>query len=194
MTSKQLFYSVAGTLLLSAMVTTPFLVNTNAQTVDGANDGSQDGRPHYRRRQKNKDVVEALKSGDYETWAEAVAETPRGEYMLERITADNFDSFVEMIELYRADDTEAADAIAVELGLPTQAERREFKTAMREAFSNGDYDAYLAVVESREDYPEDFILSEEEFNEKVASISEKKEKFAGRRADFEGRRDGVSQN
>jgi hypothetical protein len=180
MTSKQLFYSIAGTLLVSSLVVTPFVVNTSAQ-VD--NENLSEKTQHKGRIRKNRDVFEAVRNEDYTAWSEAVAETGRGEYMLERIDENSFPTYIEMIEAYRNDDIETGDALALELDLPTKAEREEFRSAMREAYKNKDYNAYLELVTNTEDFPEDKILTEEEFNERADNISNFREKRKERRAE-----------
>jgi len=69
----------------------------------------------------------AIEVGDYEAWAELVADSPRAD-ILEVITADNFDRFVELHAARQSGDSETAEEIAAEIGLPDRPERPEFES------------------------------------------------------------------
>ncbi|PIR49204.1 hypothetical protein COU80_00445 [Candidatus Peregrinibacteria bacterium CG10_big_fil_rev_8_21_14_0_10_55_24] len=61
---------------------------------------------------------EAIENGDYAAWKSAMEESGRPAGMLDIITEENFDRFVEMHELMQSNDRDGAQAIAEELGLP----------------------------------------------------------------------------
>lgn len=61
----------------------------------------------------NPEVLVAIESGDYNAWKELMGDRP----IAEKINADNFAQFVEMHNLMKSGDKEAADAIRSELGL-----------------------------------------------------------------------------
>jgi hypothetical protein len=64
-----------------------------------------------------KTKIEAAMQQGYDAWKEAISDSPRGDYIIEVITEDNFDSYVKMYEARKAGDFETAKQIADELGL-----------------------------------------------------------------------------
>ena len=67
----------------------------------------------HRFMENNPDIISAIESKDFVAWSEAVGDRP----VSEKITADNFDQFIEMIELKKSGDHEGAREIAQELDL-----------------------------------------------------------------------------
>ena len=61
----------------------------------------------------HEEMMAALDNRDYEAWGEAAAASPKAE----GVTAENFDRFVDMHELFKAGDKEEGMKIAEELGL-----------------------------------------------------------------------------
>lgn len=62
-------------------------------------------------------MKEAIDNYDYDAWYELAIEHPKGEKLVELITPDNFDLFVEMIQAKMDGDRETAREIREGLGL-----------------------------------------------------------------------------
>ena len=71
---------------------------------------------HNQMSEKRAVMEQAMEQG-YESWKQAVADSPKGNHITEVITEDNFDTFVEMHEARQSGDIETAQALAEELGL-----------------------------------------------------------------------------
>ena len=68
--------------------------------------------------QAHREAVEAaLDSGDYDAWVAAMADAPGNHGMMDAITEENFDTFVEMHQAREAGDFDTASELAEELGL-----------------------------------------------------------------------------
>jgi hypothetical protein len=65
-------------------------------------------------------VIEAIESGDYQTWKELMGD----KRVTQDITENNFDRFAEMAQLFHDGDVEAANEIREELGLPARGMHR----------------------------------------------------------------------
>lgn len=63
-------------------------------------------------------IDDALESGDYSTWKNLVEDLQRVPPHFEDITADNFDSYVELHEAMQTGDYETVKEIREELGFP----------------------------------------------------------------------------
>lgn len=61
----------------------------------------------------HEEMMQALENRDYEAWVDAVGDSPKAE----GVTAENFDRFVDMHELFKAGEKEEGMKIADELGL-----------------------------------------------------------------------------
>lgn len=119
---------------------------------------------------ENSNRGSGIETATYEEWTERVADNQRGNTdVLEKITADNFDQFKEMMALQRAGDSEGADAIRSELGLPTKAEMEAHREAVEGAIEAKDYNAWKeAIADSpRGKNMLEKIDSEEDFNKLV---------------------------
>ena len=105
----------------------------------------------------NEAVQSAIENRDYNAFVAAV--TPENgsiPKILEKITADNFDSFVDMHEALKNRDFETAKSIAQELGLPEmgfqgmgQGQPRlteEQREAVHQAEINGDYQTWFDLM------------------------------------------------
>jgi len=68
--------------------------------------------------ERHEQMLDAFENGDYDAWKALMEESGRVSRVLEVITEENFDQFVEMRELRQAGDIEGAREIAEELGLP----------------------------------------------------------------------------
>ncbi len=137
---KPTHYMIAG---LTGVIITTGLVAGLASAAEGEDQ-------HRRHHQPPAEVVTALENNDYDAWVTATADKP----IAEIITADNFDTLVEIHALRQAGDKESAKALAEELGLPEfraeqrserQAERQERRADVKAALDAGDYDAWLAL-------------------------------------------------
>jgi len=96
-------------------------------------------------------VKEALNQNDYNSWVEAISESPKGEEMLELIDESNFNQLVEAHNLREAGDFEAAKAIAEELGIDDIMQRGkgqndEKMQAVKDALDAGDYNAWVEAM------------------------------------------------
>lgn len=123
----------------------------NAQGFGRANNSTREAPPMHEQR----GIFQAgLGATDYTSFVTAVGEDAP---ILDTITANNFERFVEMRTLLQNGDKEGARAIADELGLPEkgpmQDHRRmkglrlseEQRTAVEAALEAGDYDAFIAA-------------------------------------------------
>ncbi|MBU2567006.1 hypothetical protein KKG46_05635 [Patescibacteria group bacterium] len=102
-------------------------------------------------------VKKAIDNRDYNAFVTAVTpENGNIPKILETITADNFDRFVDMHEALKNQDFETAKSIAKELGLSEMDGRgmgqgqpmhtEENQLAIREAAINGDYQTWFDLV------------------------------------------------
>lgn len=102
--------------------------------------------------QVRQEIREALDAQDYETWSGLVAETPRGEEMLDIINENNFFSLVEAHSLMESGDHEGAQEILQELGLngffAQNGQRMENREELMAAIENGDYETWRTLVEA----------------------------------------------
>jgi hypothetical protein len=62
-------------------------------------------------------IKSTIESKDYESWLELMKEDTHSAKMLEKINADNFSKFQEMLNAKMNGDLETAKSIAQELGL-----------------------------------------------------------------------------
>lgn len=76
------------------------------------------GNPEHRQ-----EAIEALENEDFDEWKEAISQDGREPKVLETINEENFDKFVEMHKLMQDGETEEAEAIRAELGLPEKKAR-----------------------------------------------------------------------
>lgn len=116
----------------------------------------------------------ALENKDFDAWKKSMEEQsanhPQKSSVLDVITKDNFDTFVQMHELMQDGKVDEAKAIATELGLPEfnmkvrgmgmmqgKGDNKEFKAqheAIQKAFENNDYEAWKTTVEQQaKDHP-----------------------------------------
>jgi len=103
----------------------------------------------------NPDVKDALDNNDYNSWVDAISDTPRGDEMLSVINESNFDQLVEANQLRESGDMEGAKTIMEELGLDQfmgkgpggdRGGDPEQMQAVRDAIAAGDYDAWVAAM------------------------------------------------
>lgn len=123
----------------------------------------------------DEEVQKAIENRDYDAFAKALAdETQHAPKILEKITAQNFDRYVDLHEAVMNKDFEAAKAIAEELGLPQMGERgmhnrQQFHTleerqAIHEAALNGDYQTWFELVAKDGELPEFLqVITEDNF-------------------------------
>jgi len=182
MKSNTLAISLAGISLMAVVLATPLITQVHAQS--HASEGQTESMQI--RKYNNKGVAEALKAGDYQAWVETVSNTYRGEPLLAKINEDNFDQFVNMHELYRDGNVVEADSIAQELNIPIKAERIETRRLLSEVVKEGDYQGYLNAIESLPDFPEDQILTEQEFQDRSQSLLQRREQRRAQRAQNRG--------
>lgn len=71
----------------------------------------------YTKMQERRAEIDAAIEEGYDAWYELVSETPRGEYLTQTITEENWETFVAMHEARQDGDFETAKALADELGL-----------------------------------------------------------------------------
>jgi hypothetical protein len=76
------------------------------------------------RHQTRMAIDEAVNSGDYNAWLEAVADLPHGQDMAQIVTADEFDLLIQMHEARQSGDHETAKEIREEIGLPEPRHHR----------------------------------------------------------------------
>lgn len=68
----------------------------------------------------NEKIQQALENGDYNAWKEAVSTSGRSSRIAEKITEENFDTYVKLHEARQNKDWETAKELAEELGLGKQ--------------------------------------------------------------------------
>lgn len=76
---------------------------------------------HQQREQRMEDRAEAheaVENEDYDAWVEAISGTPAEDALGDVVDEDNFVDFVEVHELHKAGDHEAAQELAEDMGLP----------------------------------------------------------------------------
>lgn len=93
-----------------------FIVLVAAGTLLTSADEAENGKPPHPRfnAELHAQIEEAMEAGDYDAWEALIEGNKFGSKILEYITAENFDRFVEMKNHYKA-----AKEIHVELGLPS---------------------------------------------------------------------------
>ena len=102
-------------------------------------------RGGHGKRGLSEEAKEALETGSYATFVEAVGEDAK---ILENITAENFDQLVALHEAKEAGNYEEAKAIAEELGLPQRGQRggKKLNEEAQAAVEAGDYNAFVTAV------------------------------------------------
>ena len=116
-------------------------------------------------------MLEAFENNDYNVWLELTGDKP----VTDKISEENFSSFVEMHNLMKSGDFEEAKVIREELGLEEvkkhgrkdfhKKEMMEKNKEARTALDNNDYDAWLAAIP--EDCPASELVTEENFSKLV---------------------------
>jgi hypothetical protein len=127
------------TLSLMVFATTPVFADSTTELKDAAAE----------KLENIKTAIEAIESGDYETWYNAV----EGKKITEIINEDNFENLVEAHELKKDGEIDAAKEMFEELGIKP-AHKKRFKDnknnlhkkAILEAINSGDYNAWLEAV------------------------------------------------
>jgi len=71
---------------------------------------------HSQMQEKRAEIETAMQQG-YQAWKEVAEKSPRGERLADVITEENFDRFVEMHNLMKSGEHDAAKEIAKELGI-----------------------------------------------------------------------------
>lgn len=93
--------------------------------------GKQQGKRHG-----NNEMYVAIQDQDYEAFKSAI----EGKKLEELIdTEAKFQTFVQMHEAMKNGDKETAEQLREELGLPSEEEKQEHRTAVHEALQNGDW-------------------------------------------------------
>ncbi|MBT3538753.1 hypothetical protein HOF40_03190 [Candidatus Parcubacteria bacterium] len=117
---KKTAYFALGSLAALAVLVVGAMSASAAQGQRGEGEMGQRGEkasPEHRA-----EMQEIMDSGDYNTWAESVRthaaedgrDNPR---VLENVTADNFNKFIEMHEAMQSGDRDSAQLIREELGM-----------------------------------------------------------------------------
>ena len=79
--------------------------------------GNQEARGPRCNPEHREAMQEALENRDYTAWSTLMEESGRKKRILEVVTADNFDTFVDMHEAMKSGDRERAQELREELGL-----------------------------------------------------------------------------
>jgi len=83
---------IVAALMLALTMTA---INVSANTSNTQQSGSPETQQHQQMKDYQTQLDAAIESGSYEAFKTAVTNLPMGKYLLEKITADNFDKFVE---------------------------------------------------------------------------------------------------
>lgn len=111
----------------------------------------------------NRDTIRtALQNNDYQSWSQAITDTPMGEELLSHINSSNFTQYVEAENLMKEGKTDEAKTIFDSLGVkgnpgfgphgnkeidPTKLEEmKTTMTAIETALDNSDYTAWQSAV------------------------------------------------
>ena len=78
----------------------------------------------------NEKIQQALDDGDYDAWKEAVSVSGRSSRIAEKITEDNFDTYVKMHQAMQDKDMETVKELSGEIGLESLEGRRGFSRGM----------------------------------------------------------------
>ncbi len=117
-------------------------------------------------------IHEAVENKDYEAWKTAHDSVKKITEYIE--SQEDFDKFLEMKELYKSGDKEAAEALREELGLPEMKGKgmhgkkggRGGNPEAKQAVEDKDYNAWLEATP--EDSPiREHIENEEDFNKLI---------------------------
>lgn len=113
-------------------------------------------------------LEEAVENKDYESWKSIIESAPRITDYID--SQEDFERYIEMKELMKDGNTEEAEAIREELGLPEGLVRTRSQkggnSAAREAVENGDYQAWLEATDEDSKMRE-YITDEAAFNKLV---------------------------
>lgn len=112
---------------------------------------------------------QAIESGDYATWNKLLPEDAK---IREVITEENFAKLQTLHELRASGDTEAAQSLQEELGLPGKHHRgekqgKENREEMKAALESQDYEAFVALLPEQRQEEFHNTVSKEDFSEFV---------------------------
>lgn len=152
-----------GAAVLSLIITGGIAATSNAFTPNEAarpnwNQANVQRQDHPQRDQ----MKQILADGDYDAWAELMAQRPNFDENL--INLETFNKLVQAHELFEAGSTEEAKAIMEELGLGQKVgkhfrgkhkgEHREKFQQMKQILENQDYDAWAELMENHPRFEE----------------------------------------
>ncbi|MFA4930378.1 MAG: hypothetical protein WC570_00725 [Patescibacteria group bacterium] len=135
--------------ILTGLITGGVILTTAAGALAFSGNADNPGQMS----QIREEVEAAMDAGDYTTWSQLVADSPRGDKLLSVINENNFAQFAAAHQLMESGDKEGAKAIMDELGLSDvmgpkydMADRQ----AVMDAIKNGDFEAWKSIIETRE--------------------------------------------
>lgn len=148
---------IAAAILSIGMLTSSYAFTPNEQNPNG-DEGCARG-PHMEMREE---VEDALENDDYNAWADAMANHPKAEGL---INEDTFNTLKQAHALHEAGDDEGAKALLDDAGIKPMGERggmHEEMSAAHDALENNDYNAWAEAMANHPNAEE--FVNENTFN------------------------------
>jgi hypothetical protein len=138
--------------ILLSLATVGILVLSVSSVLAAPVDAGTTTKNTSQNKQLRQEIQAAVEAGDYNTWQQLIAQTPKGSELLTKINADNFPQFVQAHQLVKEGKFEDAKAIYEQLGVtsvyPGRAKLLDWK-AIVAAIDSGDYQTFVSLIKDK---------------------------------------------
>ena len=162
--------AIATGVLASVGISGMVFASQNPQTVNNLKNNFHNracGMMHYGQHENFEALDKAIENGDYQAWKSLITQDDRHPMIADKITEANFSKLQEMHQARVNGDTEKADAIRQELGLPDMMNHRggrrghgrkggnfAMRDEVRQAVENNDYAKWKDLLSKNERHPQ----------------------------------------